>query len=138
MKVIPVLFVAVMLCSQEVNAQKVDDSKIIITVDSTENLYIRLKDIFIRRNFFVKDLSIRDSLITYPTEFKGVFVIGFAAIDGNKVTLSGLFGLKRLDEFGYTNSPKGFSSILYFKGNREWRILNEIATSLGGVITYEK
>ncbi|HUR67346.1 MAG TPA: hypothetical protein VMZ03_13430, partial [Chitinophagaceae bacterium] len=124
--------------SQKGNAQKEEDSKIIITVNNTENFYIRLKDIFIRANWYVKDLSIRDSLITYPTEFNGVYIIGFAAIKGNTVTLSGLYGLKKIDEWGYTNSPKNFDKIIYYKGNREWRRLKEIANYLGGTITYER
>lgn len=127
-----------MILSQKCKAQKVEDSKIIITVDNTENIYTRLKDIFIRTNFFVKDLSIRDSLITYPTIFNGVYIIGFAAINGNTVTLSGMYGLRKIDEWGYTNSPKNFDKIIYYKGNREWRILRDIAILLGGTITYEK
>ncbi|MFZ1534287.1 MAG: hypothetical protein WAT14_08965 [Chitinophagaceae bacterium] len=136
--IILIIFIPAMLLSQKCKAQKKEDSKIIITVNNTENLYIRVKDIFVRLNFFVKDLSIRDSLITYPTEFNGVYVIGFAAINGNTVTLSGLYGLKKIDEWGYTNSPKNFNKIIYYKGNREWRILNDIATFLGGTITYER
>jgi hypothetical protein len=133
-----VIFISVMLPSQKCKAQKEGDIKIIVTVDNSDNLYTRLKDIFIRANWYVKDLSIRDSLITYPTEFNGVYIIGFAAINGNTVTLSGLYGLKKIDEWGYTNSPKNFNKINYYKGNREWRRLNDIANFLGGSITYEK
>ena len=136
--IILIIFVPSILLSQSCRAQKEEDSKIIVTVTNADNLYTRLKDIFIRANFFVKDLSIRDSLITYPTEFNGVYIIGFAAISGNTITLSGLYGLKKLDDWGYTNSPKNFDKIIYYKGNREWRKLNEIANILGGTITYEK
>lgn len=132
-----IVILAILFC-QNSFAQKSDDSKIIITVNDNENLYIRLKDIFIRSNFYVKDLSIRDSLITYPTEFNGVYIVAFAAINGNTVTISGLYGLKKIDELGYTNSPKDFKKIIYYKGNREWRRLDDIAKNLGGKITYEK
>jgi hypothetical protein len=127
-----------MLLSQKCKAQKEEDTKIIVTVDNIDNLYTRLKDIFIRANFFVKDLSIRDSLITYPTEFNGVYIIGFAAINGNTVIITGLYGLKKLDDWGYTNSPKNFEKIIYYKGNRTWKKLNDIANFLGGTITYER
>lgn len=123
--------------NQDSKAQTIENSRIVITVDSTDNLYTRIKDLFIRANFFVKDLSIRDSLITYQTEFNGVYIIGFVAIKGNTVIITGLNGLKKMDEFGYTNSPKNFSKITYYKGNREWRRLHDIAISLGGKIKYE-
>ena len=136
--IILIVFIPAMLLSQKCKAQKEEDTKIIIEVEDSTNLYTRLKDIFIRANFFVKDLSIRDSLITYPTEFNGVYVIGFAAINGSTVTLSGLYGLKKIDDWGYTNSPKNFQTIVYYKGNREWRRLNDIANFLGGKITYKR
>lgn len=136
--IILLTFISATLLSLRGNAQKEEDSKIIITVDNTENLYTKVKDVFIRYNFYVKDLSIRDSLITYPTEFNGVYIIAFAAINGNTITLSGLYGLKKIDEWGYTNSPKNFNKIIYWKGNREWKRLNEIAILLGGSITYQK
>lgn len=137
-KTILIIFIQTILLNQKCVAQKVDDSKIIVTVNDTNNLYVRLKDIFIRSNFFVKDLSIRDSLITYSTEFNGVYIVAFAVIDGNTITISGLFGLKKIDEWGYSNSPKDFKKIVYYKGNREWRRLNDIANILGGAIIYEK
>ncbi len=125
------------LC-QKAKAQKEEDTKIVIAVNNSENLYTRVKDILIRANFYVKDLSIRDSIITYPTEFNKVYVIGFATIKDNTVTLSGLYGLRKIDEWGYTNTPKNFEKIIYYKGNREWRILKDIALRLGGTITYER
>ncbi len=137
-KIFLIIFIQTILLSQKCIAQKADDSKIIVTVTNPNDLYIRLKDIFIRSNFFVKDLSIRDSLITYSTEFNGVYIVAFAAIDVNTVTISGLFGLKKIDEWGYSNSPKDFNKIVYYKGNREWRRLNDIANILGGTIIYEK
>lgn len=131
-------FIQVVFFSQKCLGQNTDDSKIIVTVENTDNLYTRIKDIFIRSNFFVKDLSIRDSLITYPTEFNGVYIVAFVAINGNTVTINGVYGLKKLDGWGYTNSPHNFEKILYYKSNREWRRLNEIAINLGGTIIYEK
>jgi len=136
-KIILIIFIQIIFLSQECIAQKADDSKIIITVTNTDDLYTRVKDIFIRSNFFVKDLSIRDSLITYPTEFNGVYILAFAAIKGNTVTINGLYGMKKIDEWGYTNSAKDFNKIVYYKGNREWRRLNDIANNLGGTIVYE-
>jgi len=137
-KIILIVFIQIILLSQKCIAQNAGDSKIIVTVTNTDNLYIQLKDIFIRSNFFVKDLSIRDSLITYSTEFNGVYIVAFAAIDGNVVTISGLFGLKKIDGWGYSNYPKDFNMIVYYKGNREWRRLNDIANNLRGAIIYEK
>lgn len=136
--VVLIIFIPTFFLTQKCIAQKDGDTKIIITVDNVDSLYARLKDIFIRTNFYVKDLSIRDSLITYPTEFNGVYIIGFAAINGKTITISGLYGLKKINEWGYTNSPKNFNKIIYYKGNREWRILNDIAKFLGGSISYEK
>ncbi len=132
------IFISAIFSSYRCKAQKEGDSKIIVTVSNPENVYVRLKDILIRANFYVKDLSIRDSIITYPTDFNGVYVIGIASIKGNTVTLSGTYGLKKINDWGYTVSPKSYEKIIYYKGNREWRILRDIATLLGGDIVYER
>lgn len=120
------------------NAQKIDDTKIIVTLPDNINLYKKVKIALVNSDFIVRDNYNTDTLTTYPREFsyfQGHCRI-MAVIHENTITLSGVYGLKSIDEFGYTQSPKEYKKIMYYKGSKGWAMLNYIAELIGGQITY--
>lgn len=120
--------------------QKKFDSKIIVTTTDTVDLYHKVRTYMITNNFIVKDLDGSKRITTYPRGI-GTFP-GFAIVNiefrENIITLYGYYGLNMTDGFGYNYAPKDYQSIIYYKSSKTWRILMEIANSIGGQITYSK
>lgn len=121
-----------------IHSQKKEDSKIVITVKDTVDMYEKVRTAFVRSNFLVKDLNIADTIITYPTEFNGLYTTAFAIFNNNTVTLSGRYSLKKVDYFGYNSTSKDSKRIIYYKGSKTWRILMEVAKMIGGDIFYSE
>lgn len=117
--------------------QQNGDHQIKVTVTDSSNLYGKVKKALLDNDFIVKDYDQKDSLITYPREFKKIpgYTVAKAVIEGNTVTLSGAYGLKRTDDWGYTSVGK-YKPIVFYKGSKGWRLLMQIAESLGGQLTY--
>lgn len=120
-----------------VNAQKNGNSKIVIEVKDTTSLYKKVKFAFIRSDFIVKDLEI-DTLQTYPREFlDNQYLIATAIISGNKVTLSGIYGSRKVNFFGAQTSARDFQKVVYYKGSVEWKLLILVADKIGGEYYFE-
>lgn len=121
--------------------QKTEDRKIILTVASTEDLYRKVKIALVKADFIVKDDGNTDTLTTYPTELGSLNGLSrlTAVISGNTVTLSGIYGLKSIDDWGYNRNPKEYKPIMYFKGSKAWRLLMAVAENIGWTeIAYSK
>ena len=117
-------------------SQKEEDSKIIIRLSDSTGIYNKVKYALVNSEFIVKDNGNRDTLTTYMQDYSGIFCKATATIERNTVILSGVYGLKRLDEFGYTNNPNKYQDIKYFKGSKGWKILAHVASLVGGEIFY--
>jgi hypothetical protein len=133
------LFILLLLLSKAY-AQNTEDRKIVITVSDSSNIAGKVKSVLVRNNFIVKELPNKDTLLTYPNEFGGLpgFTIVQAVNSGNTITLSGVYGLKRMNDWGYTANPKNFKQIMYFRGSKGWKLLEKIANDIGGQLSYSK
>jgi hypothetical protein len=130
----------VFLLSIGVYGQKVDDTKIIITLSDSSQLYKKTKIALVDLDFIVKDNYNYDTLTTYPREmhkFPG-FVISRAIISGNQIIIFGHYGLTQIDDFGYSVSPSNYKPITYYKGSYSWKLLMAVAEKLGGQVTFAK
>jgi hypothetical protein len=118
--------------------QKSEDTKIIITISDSTGIYEKVKHSLVNTDFMVKDNGNRDTLITYSREYDGIYCMARAVINGYTITLTGSYGLKKMDDWGYTQSPKSYNRIIYYKGSKGWKLLMQVANRLGGQITYGK
>lgn len=134
------IFFLIILCPVLTNAQKVEDTKIIITLNDSIDLYKKVKTALVNLDFIVKDNYNVDTLTTYPREFSSIpgQCRLTAIIKGNTVTMTGVYGLKRIDDFGYTQSPKDYQKIMYYKGSKGWELLKGVAEKINGQITFGK
>lgn len=129
-----------LLCPILVNAQKAEDTKIIVTLNDSIDIYKKVKIVLVDLDFIVKDNYNTDSLTTYSREFSNIpgQCRLTAIIKGNTVTLTGIYGLTKIDDFGYTRSAKETQRIIYYKGSKGWELLKTVAEKIGGQITFSK
>lgn len=118
--------------------QKKDDSKIIVSITDTIELYKKIKIALVNSDFIVKDNYNKDTLTTYPMEMKTIpgYALVKAIITGNTVTFSGVYGLIKINDWGYTATPKNYQRIIYYKGSKTWKLLKQVSEKMGGQITY--
>lgn len=124
-----IIFTLLILSSLYCRSQNSGDSKIMVTMPDTANLYIKTKIAIANSNFIVKDNYNMDTLTTHLKQLdfiKGHMVI-YAIISGNTVTLSGIYGLNRISVWGYTRLPGNYSNVHYYKGSKTWRVLRDVA-----------
>lgn len=119
-------------------SQKKEDSKIIITLPDSVDIQQKIKKAFALEDIQVKDIGESDTLSTFPTEISGLYIVGFASVKANTVTLFGLYGLKRLSYLGYTNAANKYKKIIFYKGSKSWAALHRVAKRIGGEISYEE
>lgn len=119
-------------------SQKSGDSKLLIIIGDTIETYNKVKYALVNNNFQVKDNGNKDTLTTYSMEYDGIHCMAKAIIKGDSIQLSGAYGLKRIDDWGYTQNPKKYKPILYYKGSKGWRLLAQVASKIGGQISYSK
>jgi hypothetical protein len=119
-------------------AQTNDDTKIIITINDSTGVYEKIKYSLVNNDFIVKDDGNRDTLTTYSREYDGIYCMARVIINGYTVTLKGAYGLKKIDDWGYTQSPKSYNRIIYYKGSKGWKLLMQVANRMSGQITYSK
>lgn len=122
-------------------SQRSLDTRIIVTVTDTNNLYEKVRLAFVHEDFIVKDDRRYDTLTTYPMNIGGTsFIRSFAAISNNQVTFWGYVGDSDVNILGYTVNPsKGdFKKIFYYKTDKYWRKLQAIANRVGGEYSYGK
>lgn len=119
-------------------AQTKGNKKIIVTVNNPSHEQVKIA--LVKNDFIVKEDGNKDTLTTYAREFKTIagYAIARAEIKGNTVTLTGVYGLKKINDWGYTASPKNYKPILYYKGSHGWKLLMQIADKLDGKISYAK
>lgn len=124
----------------EAYCQKSDDTKIIVTVGDTANLYTRVKRSFTDLDLMIKPDDRKDTVSMYLTEMKwlGCFVRLKAIIQGNKVTYSGGWVRKVVDPFGVNLLTDDDTRIIYYKGSLTWKLMDKVAHLLGGEIAYSK
>lgn len=134
------LFILLLLCPFLVNAQKNDDTKIIVTLNDSIDIYKKVKIALVDLDFIVKDNYNVDTLTTYSREFSNIpgACRLTAIIKGNIVTLTGVYGLTKIDDFGYTRSAKENKRIIYYNGSKGWELLKTVAKKIGGQITFSK
>jgi len=132
--------ILVLLCPFWANAQKNEDTKIIITLNDSIDIYKKVKIALIDLDFIVKDNYNPDTLTTYSREFSNIpgACRLSAAIKENTVTLSGVYGLIQIDDFGYTRSAKENKKIIYYKGSKGWELLKTVAERIGRQMTFSK
>jgi len=119
-------------------AQKVGDSKIIVKVNDTVNLYKRIKLSMIRSDFMIKDLEI-DTIQSYPLEYlTNSYLIATSIIKGDRVEITGIYGPKRKNFIGSESSLGSLEKVVYFKGANAWRVLKAVADRIGGSVYFEK
>ncbi len=134
------LFIFLFLCPSLVSAQKNEDTKIIVTLNDSSDIYKKVKIALVDLDFIVKDNYNVDTLTTYSREFSNIpgQCRLTAIIKGNTVTISGIYGLIQIDDFGYTRSAKENKRIIYYKGSKGWELLKTVAERLGGQMTFSK
>src|SRR5438477_4335126 len=86
--------------------QNIGDTKIIISIGDTMGIYQKVKYALVNSDFIVKDNGIVDTLTTYSREYSGIHCAARAIIKDHTVILTGAYGLKRMDDWGYTQAPK--------------------------------
>jgi len=118
--------------------QERGDKKIIISLPDSSAAFETAKVALIRNDFIIKDLSLKDTLLTYARELNNItgYAIFQAEISGNKIILSGLYGLKKISSFGYNNLPKSYLPIRYYPASKTWNILLKVAQSMGGSLIF--
>ena len=134
------LFLFIMLLPSITKAQRIDDTKIIITVTDSVDLYKKTKIALVNHNFIVKDNYNYETLTTYESEmhsFPGYMIAG-ATIKGNTVTLYGTYGLKPIGVIDYTLNNVNYIPVAYYKGSYSWRVLISIAQNIGSQIAFSK
>ena len=88
-------------------------------------------------DFIVKGLE-SDTLKTYPREFLNeAYLIATAIVNGHDVTLTGIWGSRKLNIFGYSVSPNDYKRVSYYKGSVEWKILRLMAENIGGDLKFQ-
>lgn len=132
------LLISMLLISIYSFSQKEGNSKITIKLNDSIGIYNKVKYALVNSEFIVKDNGNNDTLTTYTQEFSGIFCKITAIIEKNTVTLSGVYGLKRLDEFGYTGNPKKYQDIVYYRGSQSWKLLRHVASLIGGEILFSQ
>ena len=127
------LLVLILISPFFCKAQKVGDTKITVTVADSIDLYKKVKIVLVNYDFIVKDNYNYDTLTTYSKEFTNINgqCRIMAVINKNTVTFSGIYGLKQIDDWGYTQNPKNMQNIIYYKGSKGWALLRSIAEKLG-------
>jgi len=121
-------------------AQKVDDNRIVVTLDDTTNIQKRVRQAVVFTDFIVREDSKPDSLITYAERIfnSTIFVIAKVVIKGNTVEISGAYGLGYQDFWGFPDWPRGYNEVIYYKESESWKIIRKIALKLDGKLSFYK
>jgi hypothetical protein len=120
-------------------SQKVGDKIIVLKIADTASFYSLAKRTLIENNFIVKDEDSKSIINTYPKELDNMPGTCVLRVErqNDTVRISGIYGTKRINDWGYTTAPKNFSPIIYFKGSKTWKLMNSIAGKIGTTILYE-
>ena len=124
----------------QAKTQSLEDNLIVVTVTDTSKIYDRVRQAITFTDLIIREDSRPDTLITYSERIYGktIFVVAKVIISGNKIEISGAYGLGLEDFWSYPSWPKSYKRILYFKGSEAWLILRRIAIKLDGKIEYKR
>ena len=125
-------------CFSPALGQKVGDSKIFLQLTDTLNIFQKVKRSLIDSELQIKDDGRIDTLTTYSLDYNGIHCILQVVINDKLVTISGVYGLKKIDYFGYTQNPNKFKSIIFYKGSKGWKLMQQVASGIGGKISFEQ
>lgn len=80
----------------------------IITLNNSSNIYKKVEIALIDLDFIVKENYNTNTLKTYSREFSNILELCrlAAIIKRNNVTLTGIYGLTKIDDLDYTRSAK--------------------------------
>ena len=125
------------ICFVFAYSQKTYNSKINVTPNDTVDPRKQVKTAFIKNNFVVTDLD-SDTISTYPKEVKGIsgYTFAIAIIKSNKVTFSGFYGVKKVNFLGVTIDSNEHKKIIKYNGSKTWPLLENIARTINGEISY--
>lgn len=135
------LFFILLVClGTEAYSQSKFDTKIVVSVPDSANLYERVRLALIKNDFIVKDDGNKDTLSTYPVQLKTMAgsAVLWAVISGNNVELTGIYALNQLNYFGYSKPGRNSNRILYYRASKSWKILQKVAETIGGELTFKK
>jgi len=121
-------------------AQKRGDTKIIIPVNSKDSITKKVKEAFAKNNFLIKDDGYKTVVTTYPKEFKNVpgYSMAKAEINGNTITLRGMYNITDSDDLNSNRDPKEYKPIIYYKGSHGWKLLMSVVSQLDGQVSFAK
>ncbi len=133
-----IIFLCLLLSPLYIIAQNFGDTKITVTLNDSTDIYKKVKVVLVNFDFIVKDNYNYDTLTTYAKEFSNLNgqCRVMAIIKNNTVTISGIYGLKKIDDWGYTQSPKEYQNIIYYKGSKSWALIKTIAEKLGDKLSF--
>lgn len=117
-------------------SQIYNDSKIIVTLPDSSNVYAKVKESLVRNGFQVKDLLTRDTLFTYPRVYKGMNVALRALITDNKVTITGYYSLKKMYDFGYAGESGNRKRIIYYPGALTWNLMLKVSREISSSLAF--
>lgn len=134
------IFFPLMFIPLFISAQKIEDTKIKITLTDNTDIYKKIKIALVNADFIVKENYNLDTLTTYSREFTNMagHCVIVAILNNNTVNLSGFYSLKRMNFIGLTQSSNDFQKIMYYKSSKSWDLLMQVAEGIGGKITFNK
>ena len=122
-------------------SQKSLDTRVVVTVSDTTNLYEKTRLAFVNSGFMVVDNRRQDTLTMYPYNIKSTgYITAFASINNNQVVIWGFLGNANNNLLGITVAPtkNQYQKIYYYKGDKYWKKLVSVANLIGGTISYGK
>lgn len=65
-------------------------------------------------------------------------MIARAEINGNTITITGRYGLLRINDWGRTRVDGNWKDLVYMKSSKIWPVLEKVADKLDGEKIYSK
>jgi len=136
----PILFGFLLFCANKSFGQEYLDKKIIVTVDDTTGLYQKVRIAFGKHDYQLKEDGNYSVVSTFARDLKKTagYTIGRAEISGNTVTISGRYGLLKIDDWGRTRVTNEWKDVVYMKNSKIWPLLEKVADELNGKKEYSK
>jgi hypothetical protein len=103
-----IFFGLFLICTLAASAQNYLDKKVTVTLQDTSNIYERIRTALGKNNFQIREDGNRDTITTFPKGLGKTNIVARAIVNGNAVTISGIYGLTYMDDWGYTRPPKDF------------------------------
>ena len=123
---------ALLIFSFITKAQKIGDSKILVKVSDTSDLYHRVKLAIIKNGYIVQDDENKTILTSNVIVKKHLgYTRVKAQINGDTVIVKGFYALKNQNLFDIEIGPGKYNKMMYYnERNFGWYILYGIATDI--------